>query len=100
MILDLRILSGGLAYGADGEPEILTGAAAVAQDVAHLLIEAGLNPDLIGLTTAEVPAKLREMALAIETDPRVTPGTATVRREGTRWIFTAETTLGAINGTA
>jgi Protein of unknown function (DUF2590) len=72
---DLELVSGDLAFGPDGEPRFLAGAAAIAQDVKHRLIESGLAAELVA-DEAEPDAALAAIAFAVEEDERIRPGSA------------------------
>jgi hypothetical protein len=72
---DLELVSGDLAFGPDDEPRFLAGAAAIAQDVKHRLIESGLAAELVADET-DPDAALAAIAFAVEEDERIRPGSA------------------------
>lgn len=72
---DLYLVSGDLAFGPDDEPRFLAGAAAVAQDVKHRLVESGLAAELVA-DDADPDAALAAIAFAVEEDTRIRPGSA------------------------
>lgn len=71
-IVDLLIVDGDLAFGPDGEPLLVSGAAAIAQDVQHRVLESGVAPLLVA--DDEAPG-LQALAQAVEQDTRIRPGT-------------------------
>jgi hypothetical protein len=72
---DLELVSGDLAFGPDDEPRFLAGAAAIAQDVKHRLIESGLAAELVA-DEADPDSALAAIAFAVEEDERIRPGSA------------------------
>ena len=72
---DLELVSGDLAFGPDDEPRFLAGAAAIAQDVKHRLIESGLAAELVA-DEGDPDTALAAIAFAVEEDTRIRPGSA------------------------
>ncbi|HEX7927328.1 MAG TPA: DUF2590 family protein [bacterium] len=87
---DLQIVDGDLAFGLDDEPMYLQGAEAVAQDVKHRLVDSGTPVDLIGDDDDRTPT-LNRIALLVEDDLRIKPGTAKVTESGETFSITART---------
>jgi len=74
-IVDLLIVNGDPVFGLDGEPLLVSGAAAIAQDVRHRVLESGVAPLLIA--DDEAPS-LRALAQVVEQDTRIRPGTTEI----------------------
>jgi len=74
-VYDLQLVNGDLAFGPDDEPRYVAGVDAVAQDVRHRLLESGTVPAIVGEDAAPESA-LAAIALEVEDDTRVVPGTA------------------------
>ena len=72
---DLELIAGDLAFGPDDEPRFLAGAAAIAQDVKHRLLESGLASELVA-EDGNPDATLAAIAFEVETDERIRPGSA------------------------
>lgn len=76
--LDLFIEDGDLVLK-DGEPETLTGLAAVAQDIKHLIIESGLFIGLVGERDPDSRQMVfKKIKILIEDDARIKPGSAQI----------------------
>jgi hypothetical protein len=76
-VVDLLIVDGGLVFDAAGEPVLVSGAAAIAQDVAHRVRESGTAELLIAEDDAPALAQQR-IADVVEEDLRIQPGTVVV----------------------
>lgn len=76
-VVDLKIVNQDFAFGADGEPLLLTDAEAIAQDVRHRLEESGLLVELVA-DDAGTASVLRRIAFAVEEDTRIQPGTVEI----------------------
>ena len=74
---DLRIAADDLVFGADGEPETISGLEVVAQDLRHRLRTSGRVADLVAEDGDNAPA-LAAIAFEVEEDARIKPGTARV----------------------
>lgn len=96
--LDLEISNNDLAFAASGEPVFITGAAVVAQDIAHRLRESGLPPLLVGEESSQARRDtLARIRAAVESDRRIQPGTSkSIESDsGGSVTITAETLEGA-----
>jgi hypothetical protein len=95
-VYDLSLVSGDLAFGADGEPLFLTDANAIAQDVKHRLLEAGLLVDLIADDAGAVSVH-RSIVAEVEEDTRIYPGTAAVKQQAAgELVIEAKTVQGVL----
>ena len=72
---DLKISADDLVFGADGEPEMLTSLAVVAQDLRNRLRSSGLLADLVAQDGSQAAA-LAAIVFEVEEDARIRPGTA------------------------
>lgn len=92
---DLKIINDDLIMSPIGEPELVTGAWCVAQDLRHMIREHGYAVELIGeRNRVKVAATTKAIELAIEEDDRVYPGTAAVTLDKERLICVAKTVEG------
>ena len=71
-VVDLLIVDEDLAFGPDGEPLLVSGAAAIAQDVQHRVVESGVASLLIA---DDQSPGLQALAQVVEQDTRIRPGT-------------------------
>jgi hypothetical protein len=92
LIYDLWIVEGDLDFGPDGEPLFLADAHAIAQDVKHRLEERGLTVALVS-EDGDPKAAHRRIALEVEEDTRIRPGTASVTAAGGGAFTTRAATL-------
>jgi len=76
-IVDLLIVAGDLAFGPDGEPLLIGGAGAIAQDVQHRVRESGLAPLLVA-EDGPAAESIGRLAQLVEEDLRIRPGTARI----------------------
>lgn len=84
---DLLIVNDDIAIGSDGEPLTIDGRPSIAQDIAHLIRESNLLIELIGERDVLLRRAIyQRVEMLVETDARITPGTARVidGSDGTR----------------
>ena len=92
---DLKIKNDDLVLSSIGEPELVTSAWCVAQDLRHMIRENGYAVELVGeRNRVKVAAATKAIELAMEDDDRVYPGTAAVTLDGERLICIAKTIEG------
>lgn len=72
---DLRIVNGDLSLGLDDEPQFIAGADVVVQDLGTRLRVSGLLPELVA-DDDDPSGTLTRIALEVEKDERIKPGTA------------------------
>lgn len=92
---DLKIVNDDLVLSSIGEPDLITAAFCVAQDLRHMIREHGYAVELVGeRNRVKVAVATKAIELAMEEDDRVYPGTAAVKLDGERLICTAKTVDG------
>jgi hypothetical protein len=91
--IDLRITSNDLTLGPGNEPALLGDRDSIIQDTKHLIRDCGLLSACIGeRDNAKVALLLQQLALKIEDDLRLVPGTIKIVRQDTELFFiTADT---------
>lgn len=97
---DLHIKNGDVVLDAGLSPMYLTDRAAIAQDIAHAILDTGLAHLLISDrgtgVTADTKVKLK---LLVEDDVRIMPGTVRIEQltNGQWWVFADTINFGAIS---
>lgn len=97
---DLHISNGDVVLDVGHNPSYLTDRAAIAQDIAHAIIETGLAHLLVsdrgtGIT-ADTQVKIK---LLVEDDTRIQPGTVRVQQvqNGQWWVFADTIAFGPLS---
>ena len=89
-VVDLLIVDGDLAFGSDGEPLLISGAAAIAQDVQHRVRESGVAISMVA--DDEAPG-LQALAQVVEQDTRIRPGSVEIEEPDAAGRLTIKATL-------
>lgn len=91
--IDLRITDNDLTPGPGNEPALLGDQDSIIQDTKHLIRDCGLLSACIGeRNNAKVALLMQRLALKIEDDLRLVPGTIKITRQDTELFFiTADT---------
>jgi hypothetical protein len=91
--IDLRITDNDLTPGPGNEPALLGDRDSIVQDTQHLIRDCGLLSACIGeRDNAKVALLMQQLALKIEDDLRLVPGTIKITRQDTELFFiTADT---------
>lgn len=91
--IDLRITDNDLTPGPGNEPALLGDRDSIIQDTKHLIRDCGLLSACIGeRNSAKVALLMQRLALKIEDDLRLVPGTIKITRQDTELFFiTADT---------
>jgi hypothetical protein len=91
--IDLRITNNDLTLNAGNEPTLLGDRDSIIQDTKHLIRDCGLLSACIGeRDNAKVALLMQQLALKIEEDLRLVPGTIKIVRQDTELFFiTADT---------
>jgi len=98
--IDLRITDNDLTLNPGNEPTLLGDRDSIIQDTQHLIRDCGLLSAVIGeRRNAKVALLMQQLALLIEDDYRLVPGTIKITRQDTELFFiTADTyDFGAIS---
>lgn len=91
---DLKIVDDDLATDADNQPEMVWDRDSIAQDIKHMIRESGYLVAMIGERNAEArEILLQKIALLVEEDRRIRPGTVGITTDGSlrRWTLLADT---------
>ncbi|MFZ2405540.1 MAG: DUF2590 family protein [Methylobacter sp.] len=91
--IDLLITDNDLSLGPGNEPALLGDRDSIIQDTKHLIRDCGLLSACIGeRDNAKVSLLMQKLALKIEDDLRLVPGTIKITRQDTELFFiTADT---------
>lgn len=74
--VDIRITDDDFTLDVGGEPELIYDKDCITQDVKHLIRDSGLLVEIIGQRNkAIVTNRLQQLALLVEEDERLIPGT-------------------------
>ena len=87
---DLHISNGDVVLDAGNNPSYLSDRAAIAQDIAHAILDNGLAHLLIGDRGTGVTADTRvKLKLLVEDDTRIVPGTVRIEQlqNGQWWVY-------------
>lgn len=87
---DLQINNGDVVLDAGNNPSYLSDRAAIAQDIAHAILDNGLAHLLIGDRGTGVTADTRvKLKLLVEDDTRIVPGTVRIEQlqNGQWWVY-------------
>lgn len=98
--IDLRITDDDLTLDAGGNPVLLDGRAAIAQDIAHMIRESGLLVELVANRDARKrQTNLVRVTIAVDDDERIVPGSAEIRASapGEYWLTAQTVAYGAIS---
>ena len=88
--VDLKITDDDLTLDAGGEPELIYNKDCITQDVKHLIRDSGLLVEIVGQRDAlKVRKLLKRLALLIEDDIRLIPGTVKIT-QAEKEIFNIE----------
>jgi hypothetical protein len=91
--IDIRITDNDLTLGPGNEPALLGDRDSIIQDTKHLIRDCGLLSACIGeRDNNKIALLLQQLALKIEDDLRLVPGTIKIVRQDTELFFiTADT---------
>lgn len=97
---DLHINNGDVVLDAGNNPSYLTDRAAIAQDIAHAIIETGLAHLLVSDRGTGITADTQiKIKLLVEDDTRILPGTVRVNQlaSGQWWVFADTIDFGTLS---
>jgi len=97
--IDLHISNGDVVLDAGLNPSYLTDRAAIAQDIVHAILDAGLAHLLISDRGTGVTADTQiKIKLLVEDDVRIMPGTVRIEEtaSGQWWVFADTIDFGLI----
>lgn len=86
---DLRITDDDLTLDAGGNPVLLDGRAAIAQDIMHMIRESGLLVEIIANRDARKrQTNLVRITIAVDDDERIVPGSTEISESapGEYWL--------------
>jgi hypothetical protein len=91
--IDLLITDRNFTLDSGHEPGLCNNRVSIAQDIVHMIIEAGIVKELIAERSPVLRADIMmQMELLVETDPRIVPGTVGITDGGRGDYFIAADT--------